>query len=556
MRRSQALAAAIVVMTAVVAGAQMPVDDDLSAGTSYADIAVNAGADFVVAWSHLGGERFIRRFDAAGGPVSGPIALENTFARMGLDDLGRLATVSQESAPDGHAIVLRRFDAAGNPLGAAFRVNTTPEATEPSVAVAPDGSLVVAWVRGTDGIGAQRFDATGAPLGGEIDVSATGSSPDVAIDDTGGFVVVWKGEVLVPDYGARVFGRRYEAGGVAQDPFLIQADAFAKLTRPRIAMAGDGSFIVSWARWFSEDISARFYDALAVPRGPAVAVSGAPTTLDHAPAMDDVGRAVVVWTGIDNDVRAQRYAATGIAEGPEITVNTTRSIEAHRRPAVGIVPDSGDFVVAWTRGLDAKSTQLGPFAYENVVVRRYLASGRALGPSTIESRKLLLREPGDPAKKRLVFKSTSRFVHTAGPEAIDPMADGLQVQIYNSAGTGESICLDLSNNGSAGWVAGGNPAAPRFTYVDPLGVNGPCRKMVIRDGRKIALVCKGSGIAYTTDEGSQGSMTVRITSGTADFCTDFADHRWKQSVKKDVPGAFVATSPQVLGCPAAPVACP
>ncbi|MEJ7638477.1 MAG: hypothetical protein WKF75_11015 [Singulisphaera sp.] len=79
----------------------------------------------------------------------------------------------------GDGVYARRFNAAGSPLGAEFRVNvyTANEQTDPTVAMAHDGSFLVAWAsqpgRLRWGVYARRYDAAG-PAGGEFRVSTHG----------------------------------------------------------------------------------------------------------------------------------------------------------------------------------------------------------------------------------------------------------------------------------------------------------------------------------------------------------------------------------------------
>ncbi len=88
------------------------------------------------------------------------------------------------------------------PIGGEFQVNTyTPQnQDDPAMAMDADGDFVVTWSSGgQDGSGlgvyAQRYDATGAAVGGELKVntytSLSQSSPAVAMDNDGDFVVTW-----------------------------------------------------------------------------------------------------------------------------------------------------------------------------------------------------------------------------------------------------------------------------------------------------------------------------------------------------------------------------
>src|SRR5688500_10450888 len=91
----------------------------------------------------------------------------------------------------------------GHPLGPEFRVNTytTSNQGSPSVAADSGGDFVVVWAsEGQDGSGwgvfGQRYSSSGSPFGPEFQVNtyttSDQTSPSVAADSAGNFVVVWK----------------------------------------------------------------------------------------------------------------------------------------------------------------------------------------------------------------------------------------------------------------------------------------------------------------------------------------------------------------------------
>src|SRR5262249_42606531 len=69
-------------------------------------------------------------------------------------------------------------------------------------AQAPDGHYVVVWGDSTSGIKARLFNADGAPRSGEIAVGNGGakdSSPSVAMNASGTFVVAWSHDYSATD---------------------------------------------------------------------------------------------------------------------------------------------------------------------------------------------------------------------------------------------------------------------------------------------------------------------------------------------------------------------
>src|SRR5690606_12055843 len=114
--------------------------------------------------------------------------------------------------------------------------------TEPSVAVAADGSFVVVWQSlagaASSEIVAQRFDTAGAPAGGEIPVNQTTAgaqtAPAVAVAPGGSFVVVWESS---DGSGTGVCARRFDATGAAQgDEFQVNQFTSQNQGLPRVAV--------------------------------------------------------------------------------------------------------------------------------------------------------------------------------------------------------------------------------------------------------------------------------------------------------------------------------
>ncbi len=176
-----------------------------------------------------------------------------------MDDDGDFLVTWQSADQDGSndGVYAQRYNAAGVPQGSEFRVNTftTGSQTRPAVAMDDDGDVVVTWhSRGQDGsdfgVYAQRYNAAGVPQGSEFRVNTftTGrqSTPAVAMDDDGDFVVTWHS--LGQDgssYG--VYAQRYNAAGVAQESeFRVNTFTTDNQIFPTVAMDDDGNVVVTW----------------------------------------------------------------------------------------------------------------------------------------------------------------------------------------------------------------------------------------------------------------------------------------------------------------------
>jgi len=170
-----------------------------------------------------------------------------------------------------------------------------------SPAVAANGDrLVVAWLVpdafGGGAVWAQRW-RDGRALGAPFLVAANGGRvpqrPAVALGARGDFVVVW--QQTGPFGAASVVGRVVRAndrplGGVLR----LSADG-ERAERPRVAIGGDGRFVVAWDSG-GDDAPARPRLALFSPRGAPI---GRPTTLPAAGEQaNEIGGLAVTGTSI------------------------------------------------------------------------------------------------------------------------------------------------------------------------------------------------------------------------------------------------------------------
>ncbi|MET0411785.1 MAG: hypothetical protein ABW217_10850 [Polyangiaceae bacterium] len=254
--------------------------------------------------------------------------------------------------------------AACAPPGQEFRVNTATEGVQQSssVAMTAKGDFVIAWqseIAGSgDEIRARRFDACGLPRSGEIAVNrvTAGNQNAPAVAASGnGFVVVWQ-SLVASNYVIRA--RRFDDHGMAL------GDDIAVDTRPRdlhgapaVVMHESGSFVVVWESSVhgSFEIRARRFDANGVAQGGEIAVNASSASSQRVPAvaMDRAGNFVVTWRSNVNgsfEIQAQRFDARGVAQGPELAVNSVQ-VGDQLAPAVAMAA-GGDFVIAWENSYD------------------------------------------------------------------------------------------------------------------------------------------------------------------------------------------------------------
>ena len=168
-----------------------------------------------------------------------------------------VAWSSENQDGSGWGVYARRIDGSGVPLTDDILVNESTAGDQKSARVVSnaDGSFVVTWTStagGSDGVFFRRFDANGGALSGEISASSqtTGdqSNSVVALDQaTGDFVIAWQGEG--PGDSNGVFFRRFNADGTAKDA-TDQAAVTSGIADPQfdpvIAMRDSGRFVIAW----------------------------------------------------------------------------------------------------------------------------------------------------------------------------------------------------------------------------------------------------------------------------------------------------------------------
>jgi hypothetical protein len=169
-------------------------------------------------------------------------------------------------------------------------------------------------------------------------------------------------------------------------------------------------------------------------------------------------------------------------------------------------------------------------------------------PALVSGRRLLLKDGTDATRRRLEVSVKDAGVALG---AIDPTADGASLQVYNTSGSGEALCVTLP---TAGWSRKG----AGFVYKDKPGANGPCKSASLRDGA-FAASCSGKRqpLGYSLDEPAQGSLAARLASGESSFCASFGGKVAADTSAASGKGKFLARgAPAPPVCPAPRSACP
>jgi hypothetical protein len=325
-----ALAAALPAAAQVPTGAEFQVNTYTSSYQGDSSVAMDPDGEFLVVWKSYG---------------------------------------SSETDTDGFSIQGQRYSSDGSALGTEFQVNTYTTGSQEwgSVAVDPDGDLVVVW-RGPE-IHGQRYASDGSPQGGQFQVNTYTTSnqhrPAVAAAPDGGFVVVWQSQgssgTDTSQYSTQ--GRRYASDGSAQGgQFQVNTYTTGSQATPSVTVTAAGDFVVAWHSLGSSggdnsfnSIQGQRYASDGSAQGGEFQINSYTTGYQVFPSIssDADGDFVVVWhsagsSGTDtsgNSIQAQRYASDGSALGTQFQVNTYTTND-QIDVSVAMEPD-GVFAVVW-----------------------------------------------------------------------------------------------------------------------------------------------------------------------------------------------------------------
>jgi hypothetical protein len=281
----------------------------------------------------------------------------------------------------GSGVYSRRFDRDGSFSGPEVRVNETTAGDQqrPSVAFGSSGSYVVAWESaGQDGDGwgvyARQLGASG-PVTGEVQVSASPAGdqrrPNVVIQPTGHVVVAWEG----PDgSGPGIFLRRF-ATGLTGPGAEVRANAATAgfQSAPSLAVDGSGNVIVAWEAsgrdGGASGIVARRFDRFLSPLSGEIDVNATTAGLQSRPRVASAasGDFLIAWESWNQDAGGAGVFARlfNFLEQPaavEFRVNTF-SPGSQLRPALAASP-AGRLLAAWeSAGQDGDASGIFAQAY-------------------------------------------------------------------------------------------------------------------------------------------------------------------------------------------------
>ncbi len=281
---------------------------------------------------------------------------------------------------------LTTVDTPINQIRGGLQTDPTVATANDSAGTAANGNYVTVWtsdIGGLTNIVGQLYTAAGTEIGQEFTINVTASTtwgqPSVAMDAAGDFVVVWSG--FGPNSNAQtdpsdIFGRQYNAKGQALtgqfqvDLYQPPASNDGIVTQipgvqndPSVAMAPDGTFIVTWASTpvalpntnpENTAIFGREYTSEGVPIDNAFQPDGFEFQVSPSSqyanvlpnvSMDAKDDFVVVWEGDDQSEQWGLYGdyfyANGQSTGAALLNNTPNSRSSFTGQTATDLKDTG-----------------------------------------------------------------------------------------------------------------------------------------------------------------------------------------------------------------------
>jgi hypothetical protein len=402
-----------------------------------ADSAADASGNFVVAWE-ANNDTVVQLGDAPGieaalydpgGNLQMSIAPVNAVAAQGQSSpsVAMNATTSEfvivwqdeNDGGNGIGVYAQRYNSTGGPVGGRLQVPQDPlnDQLDPQVAMADDGSFMVAWFEQTsDSIEMRLFDSAGAPITTldvlVSEVTTNNSAPAIGVSSGAApqFVVAWSGTESSSDLDGGIFFQRFDGltGNRLGTNVLANSETVGIQTDPAVGV-DSGSFVIAWegpdggvsrtagvgpfggAAPLNDIIARRFDSATGNPLDLDFLVNAATAgNQGHASvAVAFGGEFVIAWTGDDADVRGLFYSAfdaqgTPVPGQSDVQINTTTALN-QEDPEVAM-DGSGNFVTAWRGEETVSNTEIyaqrysSPFGVVDLILEAKAEGTLALSP--------------------------------------------------------------------------------------------------------------------------------------------------------------------------------
>ncbi|MEO8325262.1 MAG: DUF4347 domain-containing protein, partial [Nitrospirota bacterium] len=303
----------------------------------------------------------------AGTPTGAPAVDQRGLTRDALPDIGAYEYKSS-------AFVSKNEFTVNDPSGDNEQTSGPLRGADRAVDIAPNGDYVVVWTNGTsnDKVFARVLDSGGNEEVAQFQVNIGGGTnawTDVAVDDSGNFLVTWT-------QGGDIFMRRFLANGTAVDAgdVIVNTGTSNTQQNPSVNMNGAGDFVIAWEGdgGGNEGIFVRRGSMGGGLIGSDITVNNAAAAKDPSVGIDDSGNFVVVWDN-GSDLFFQLYNSAGV---PQNSGQVDVLLQLNAGGAAVDMSGDGRFTVAYRASV----------LTVDVYARQFDAAGNALFlPKTVNT---------------------------------------------------------------------------------------------------------------------------------------------------------------------------
>lgn len=158
-----------------------------------------------------------------------------------------------ETDPNSTAICCRKYDNKGMAIGNELQVSIEPDSRYPNVSIDPNGNFTIVWIEGKRpdfSIMARRYNEQGKPVSEPFKINSnyitSFTQPVIAMDATGCFLISWDGD---PNLASNddIYARLYEPNGTPiNDQFIVNSTQDKAQQNPEVALSNTGQFVIVW----------------------------------------------------------------------------------------------------------------------------------------------------------------------------------------------------------------------------------------------------------------------------------------------------------------------
>jgi len=229
----------------------------------------------------------------------------------------------------------------------------------PALATDLSGNFIISWEdfrNGQSNIYVKKFNPYGQQQFDDLKVNdnlvlAPQEFPDVSMDSTGNFLVVWQDQ----RNGLNIYGQLFYSSGNSQNTnFLVNGSSLSLCQTPHGAKAPGGNFVVVWSAEQSgiRNIYAQRFSKEGSLSGSMLKVNSDIQNVSHIypkVGMDKKSKFLVAWYDERNSLKkiyTQRYDSSGTQIGSNLFLNADSTDPAKKDFDLGM-NQNGKFVLAW-----------------------------------------------------------------------------------------------------------------------------------------------------------------------------------------------------------------